>query len=663
MAFQEIQYDLDSIYRKQRDVKSLLAQDPNVIRRFVDGEVGSIKRSVGDGSSGTEHEDHATCTAFCLYYITRGVLIASQDPNSTFHVLSLDEATAAIDYLGNALVRLHDTNTEDSPNSTDTGPMPNPYNSSIQVAGYLRACRKLDIEPSGEVIATCRQVINVLGQEFLQPEGFVARIGGNTETPSAFLTFWVGAALYEWRRSHASVSGRNAAECEAWLNCIAKWSERELASGIAYHHAGLTSRFDVVETAYSALSTVQFGNSPASKELAKYGLTILFEKYFRDGCFAPSAPVLADRHRVSILVPTVEVLALLLRVHPDLFSDQWQALCQVFHWLHGHKSDIGWAPEGEGRYGRPNAFMTTSAIVLLKGVFDLLDDVLSAKAAEALDALPFAINLNLRRYEYPEQLGNLIRTNIIEPLKSQDRWRRSLAYYSMILHGPPGTSKTTIACKIAQELEWPLLTIKQSDFLQQGVGSMDAEADRIFRLCSYLKNTVVLFDEVEELIKERSAADDKLSRLLTTSMLPRIHHLRDLRRIVFIFATNHVKVIDEAASRIGRFDIVQVVLPPTDNERAKILQRLLEEEAAGPDITRLLTEESVIMQTRDFSYLDLKVFVQQVLVATRIENRTADHPLVQVILENAKRNIKRDRIDEFKTESRKWDRPSIVSHA
>ena len=225
----------------------------------------------------------------------------------------------------------------------------------------------------------------------------------------------------------------------------------------------------------------------------------------------------------------------------------------------------------------------------------------------------------------------------------------------MILYGPPGTAKTTIAKKLAQDLEWPLLVINQSDFLSKGVDNIDAEADRIFRLASYLKKIVILFDEVEELVVNR-ANTDKFSRLLTTSMLPRIHHLRDRQRVVFIFATNHVKAIDDAASRLGRFDIIRCVLPPSPQERQLILNNLLLQPGITPEIRHAFDEFVKVQRTDRFSYGDLKDIVRRVLIAVQFESEPIDLNLFDKVLAGQK-PISSDEISLFTNDKQKRDRP------
>ena len=134
------------------------------------------------------------------------------------------------------------------------------------------------------------------------------------------------------------------------------------------------------------------------------------------------------------------------------------------------------------------------------------------------------------------------------------------------------TAKTTLAKKIAFDLNWPFLEIGQRDFLREGSDKIDAQADRIFRYCGYLRDVVILFDELEGLTLDRETShSDRESRLLTTSMLPRIQELRERKSVVFIFATNRLKTLDLAATRLGRFDIIKYVGYPDHDTKIKML--------------------------------------------------------------------------------------------
>jgi hypothetical protein len=134
---------------------------------------------------------------------------------------------------------------------------------------------------------------------------------------------------------------------------------------------------------------------------------------------------------------------------------------------------------------------------------------------------------------------------------------------SAVLFGPPGTGKTTIVEALAGALSWEYVEILASDFLREGVDGVPAQADRIFDLLMQLDRCVVLFDEIDELIQDRTGDNsDPFGRFLTTSMLPKIAKLWKQRRLIFFVATNHVSRADPAITRTSRFDARIFVAPP-----------------------------------------------------------------------------------------------------
>jgi hypothetical protein len=146
---------------------------------------------------------------------------------------------------------------------------------------------------------------------------------------------------------------------------------------------------------------------------------------------------------------------------------------------------------------------------------------------------------------------------------------------SAILFGPPGTSKTTIAKAIAGAVGWEYVELHASDFVAEGLPNVQHTADLIFRKLMQLDHAVVLFDEVDELVRERDAGSDAFGRFLTTSMLPKIAELWKARKILYFVATNHIKYFDRAITRSERFDAVLFVSPPAFDTKRKEVLRIL----------------------------------------------------------------------------------------
>jgi hypothetical protein len=146
---------------------------------------------------------------------------------------------------------------------------------------------------------------------------------------------------------------------------------------------------------------------------------------------------------------------------------------------------------------------------------------------------------------------------------------------SAILFGPPGTSKTTLVRSLADVIKWDYIELHASHFVAEGLTQVQKTADRIFRQLSELDHIVVLFDEIDELVREREMEEDAFGRFLTTSMLPKLAELWEARKLLYFVATNHINYFDSAIIRSHRFDALMLVSPPSFTAKVEELTRLL----------------------------------------------------------------------------------------
>jgi len=162
---------------------------------------------------------------------------------------------------------------------------------------------------------------------------------------------------------------------------------------------------------------------------------------------------------------------------------------------------------------------------------------------------------------------------------------------------------------------------------------LQAEANTLFDMITAAERIVVLFDEFDEIVRERESENSEMiSRLLTTAMLPKLSQIYDRRRVVFILATNHLEQFDFAISRLGRFDRIFQVMPPTtaaklanwDAERRHL-------EAIGTNLGDLAKDMEVLI------YKEFEEMVPELLEA-QTSQRAA-----QIVEDFAKKSVLRQK--------------------
>ena len=166
--------------------------------------------------------------------------------------------------------------------------------------------------------------------------------------------------------------------------------------------------------------------------------------------------------------------------------------------------------------------------------------------------------------DYWEPVGNAsiaeaVKKRIFKVIEEDPVCRPPGDCQAMILWGDPGTGKTNLAERIAEGLNWPLITVSPPDFLRQGgLEGIESAANDVFHDLAQLRRTVILFDECEDFFKKRGRKQKFESRtigaFITSGMLPRLQNLKKRRWSFLFLATNSkLEEIDEAVRRPGRF--------------------------------------------------------------------------------------------------------------
>lgn len=142
----------------------------------------------------------------------------------------------------------------------------------------------------------------------------------------------------------------------------------------------------------------------------------------------------------------------------------------------------------------------------------------------------------------------------------------------VLLKGPPGNGKTTLAEAIATELGVPLHVVHYEDVISSFLGETAGRLEKTFTAASEAP-CVLFFDEFDVVAKERSDAQEtgEIKRLVSTLLL-QMDRLPD--HTVFVAATNHANLLDSAVWR--RFDLTFEMQPPSIEDAAKYWNMLME---------------------------------------------------------------------------------------
>ena len=133
--------------------------------------------------------------------------------------------------------------------------------------------------------------------------------------------------------------------------------------------------------------------------------------------------------------------------------------------------------------------------------------------------------------------------------------------HRVLLVGPPGTGKTSLAEALATELMIPFITVRYEALIASYLGET---ASRLRSLFEYIRthHCVLFFDEFDTVGKERGDVHEtgEIKRVVS-SLLLQIDSLPS--HVVVVTATNHPELLDRAVWR--RFQLrVQLPLPTDD---------------------------------------------------------------------------------------------------
>ncbi|XP_006348680.1 cell division control protein 48 homolog B [Solanum tuberosum] len=162
------------------------------------------------------------------------------------------------------------------------------------------------------------------------------------------------------------------------------------------------------------------------------------------------------------------------------------------------------------------------------------------------------------------------------PLKHSEAFERLGVSPSrgILLHGPPGCSKTTLAKAAAHAAQASFFSLSGAELYSMYVGEGEALLRNAFRRARLAAPSIIFFDEADVVATKRggsSSGSSTVGERLLSTLLTEMDGLEQAKGILVLAATNRPHAIDAALMRPGRFDLVLYVPPPDLEARFEVL--------------------------------------------------------------------------------------------
>jgi SpoVK/Ycf46/Vps4 family AAA+-type ATPase len=166
------------------------------------------------------------------------------------------------------------------------------------------------------------------------------------------------------------------------------------------------------------------------------------------------------------------------------------------------------------------------------------------------------------RTEVRELVSEIAQTSLLRSHSLEPR-------HTVLLVGPPGTGKTSLAEALAAELAMPFLTVRYEGLVGSYLGETGARLQEIVQYASRIP-CVLFFDEFDSVGKERSDAQEtgEIKRVVSSLLM----HMDALpTHCIVVCATNHPELLDRAVWR--RFEVRLTLPAPGTTELKEWLTR------------------------------------------------------------------------------------------
>jgi SpoVK/Ycf46/Vps4 family AAA+-type ATPase len=222
-------------------------------------------------------------------------------------------------------------------------------------------------------------------------------------------------------------------------------------------------------------------------------------------------------------------------------------------------------------------------------------------------------------------LPRIVREEVSRLLEEHQRAELLRSYgmaprHRLLLVGPPGNGKTSLACGLAHDLMVPLLVVRYEGLIGSYLGETALRLQRVFDYARQ-RACVLFLDEFDTVGKERGDIHEtgEIKRVVSTLLL-QMDQLP--AHVVIVTATNHAELLDRAVWR--RFQIRLHLPPPKPSEAAEFLGRLF----TGFQLTSGLKTTTLARQLSGATYSEIEDLFRDIARRAILESPEPDFPKI-----------------------------------
>lgn len=253
-------------------------------------------------------------------------------------------------------------------------------------------------------------------------------------------------------------------------------------------------------------------------------------------------------------------------------------------------------------------------------------------------------------------LKQYLRHGVLAIMKNPEKARKyKLAIPNgILLYGPPGCGKTTIAQKFAAECQMNYAIVNAQDIASTFIHGTQRLVKQLFQQAEQNAPIVLILDEIETMVPNRN--DPSMAKMAedTNAFLSEMNNCGE-RGIFLIGTTNRPQFMDSAILRSGRFDKRVYVPLPDEQTRKEIFHAYL---AGRPTDKNIDCQRLSRLTSGGYISSDIRQICDEAAARAFHEDAFITQQLLEQVIREGGPSVNKNELKTYE-ESRKHIDPAI----